>query len=38
MKDEKEMEITEEMANDFDEEVEELNEVEEIVEEEEENE
>lgn len=38
MEEEKEMEITEEMANAFDEEVEELNEVEEIAEEEEENE
>lgn len=37
MEEEKEMEITEEMANAFDEEVEELNEVEEIAEEEEEN-
>lgn len=38
MEEEKEIEITEEMANAFDEEVEELNEVEEIAEEEEENE
>lgn len=37
MEDEKEIEITEEMANAFDEEVEELNEVEEKAEEEEEN-